>query len=102
VNLILVVSVSLVIGKSFFVVEPFAVLYNFICHLAMLWSLACWNISLLGILLKAISWFLTVSFASLSASSFPYFLAWALFQVYMIVQLHFSNAISFFLISSMR
>ena len=41
VNLILVVSVSLMIGKNCFVVEPFVVLYNFICHLVMLWFIAC-------------------------------------------------------------
>ena len=70
VNLILLVSVSLMIGKNCFIVKPFVVLYSFICHLAMLWSLVCWTISLLGILLKDISWFLAVSFASLSASSF--------------------------------
>jgi len=41
VNLILVVSLSLMIGKNCFVVEPFVFLYNFTCHLAMVWSLAC-------------------------------------------------------------
>ena len=71
VNLILVVSLSLMIRKNCFVVEHFVVLYNYICHLTMLWSPVCWTISLLGILMKAISLFLTVSFASLSASSFP-------------------------------
>jgi hypothetical protein len=37
----------------------------------MLWSLTCWTISLLGILLKDMSSFLVASFAGLSASSFP-------------------------------
>lgn len=66
INLILVVSLSLMVWKN-----PFVVRSHWICHLAMLWSLTCWTISLLGILLKDMSSFLAASFASLSASSFP-------------------------------
>jgi len=71
VNLILVVSLSLMIGKNCFVVNPFVVRSHWFCHLAVLWSLTCWTISLLGILSKDMSSFLAASFASLSANSFP-------------------------------
>ena len=71
VNLILVVCLSLMIGKNCFVFNPFVVRFHWICHLAMLCSLTCWAISLLGILLNNISSFLAASFTSLSASSSP-------------------------------
>ena len=70
-NLILVVSLSLMVGKNCFVVDPFVDWCHWVCHSAMLWSLTCWTISLLGILLKDMSSFLAASFTSLSASSFP-------------------------------
>jgi hypothetical protein len=63
--LILVVSLSLMIEKNCFVVNPFVVLSHWFCHLAVLWSLTCWTISLgtchsvwlAGILHRAPSWF---------------------------------------------
>ena len=67
VNLILVVSLSLMIGKNCFLVNPFVVRSHWFCHLTVLCSVTCWTISLLGIL----SSFLAASFASLSANSFP-------------------------------
>ena len=36
VNLILVVSLSLMVGKNCFVVDPFVVWSHWVCHLAML------------------------------------------------------------------
>ena len=70
VNLILVVSLSLMFGKGCFVIDPFVVRSHLICHSAMLWSLTFSTVSLLGILLKDMSSFLAASFPRLSASSF--------------------------------
>ena len=58
INLILVVSLSLMIGNNSVAVNPSVVLSHWICHLAMLFSLTCWAISLLGILLRDVSSFL--------------------------------------------
>ena len=70
VNLILLVSLSLITGKNCFVACPFVVRSDWFCHLAMLCSLSC-AVSLLGILLKDMLSFVVASLASLSASSFP-------------------------------
>ena len=52
VNLILLVSLSLITGKNCFVACPFVVWSHWFCDLAMLCSLSCCTTSLLGILLK--------------------------------------------------
>jgi hypothetical protein len=69
VNLILLVSLSLMIGKNGFVASPYVVESHCICHLAMLCTLSC-TIPFLAILLKDVI-ILAASLASLSASSFP-------------------------------
>ena len=99
VNLMLVDSLSLIFGKNCFVVEHFGVQSHRVCHLAMLWSLTCCFISLLGILSKDMSSFLA---ACLSASSLPWIPAWAFIRVKVIVQLRFSSVVACFLISYMR
>jgi len=71
VNLILVVSLSLMIGKNCFFLNPFVVRSLWVCHLPILLSHTCWTISLLGILSNDVSSLLASSFASLSANSFP-------------------------------
>ena len=73
VNLILLVSLSLITGKNCFIACPFVVRSHRFCHLAMLWSLSHCTTSFLGILLKDMLHFLVASLASLSASSLPFY-----------------------------
>ena len=70
-NLILLVSLSLITGKNVSVACPFVVWSDWFCHFAMFCSLSCCTASLLGILLKDMLSFLVASLATLSASSFP-------------------------------
>jgi hypothetical protein len=97
-------NLSLMLGKNFFGYQPFSgvvplflpLFYAFLSFLTFYKYFTFWNSVLI---------YVTVSgglLTSLSASSFPYFPACSFIQAYSIFQFSFSNALVFFLISSIK